>query len=182
MLLAKGDACTATARRLGMSHDALARHWKRHVPEAHKKALLPGAAALAARDELAGQIAEENSSSLEHLQAVRAMLWRILLDAKARGKTMPAVFAAGQYTKTCGLIAKMTGELASSPLVQNTTFNVGFTSNPDFLRLMDDVAKVLDDYPEARRAVFEKLAALERQDDRVIDAPALVHHADTAAA
>lgn len=95
---------------------------------------------------------------------------------------MPAVFAAGQYTKTCGLIAKMTGELATSPLVQNTTYNVGFTSNPDFLRLMDDLAKVLDDYPEARRAVFDRFAALESADDRVIDVRALAHHADTAAA
>ena len=183
LLLAAGGTVCGTARKLGMSEDALERHWKRHVPEEHRKALKPGADALAARLELSGQIAEENTSSLEHLKAARAVLWQMLVEERSKRHTVPAVMVAGQYTKVCNMIAKLTGELAHSPLVQTTTINVHFTQNPEFQALMDDVAAALEPYPEARRAVFDRFAALEQQpDDRIIDVPALVHHADAAAA
>ncbi len=182
LLLAAGGSYIGVARKLGMSEDSLERHWKRHVPEQHRKALRPGAEALAARIELAGQIAEESTSTLDHLKAARAILWQMLVEERSKGSTALATMAAAQYTKVCGLIAKMTGELATSPLVTNTTFNLHFTENPEFQALMDDVAKALEPYPEARRAVFDRFAALERQDDRIIDMPALVQHADPAAA
>ncbi len=182
LLLAAGGKFSETARKFDMSQDSLERHWKRHVPESHRKALAPGAEALAARLELAGQIAEENTSSLEHLKAVRAVLWQMLVTERARGHTVNATTAAAQYAKVCGLIAKLTGELATSPLVQTTTINVHFTQHPEFQALMDDLAEALAPYPDARRAVFERFQALEQPDERVIDVPALTHDAAHAAA
>ncbi len=174
--LAAGATIAATARKLGMSEDALQRHWKRHVPESHRKAMRPGAEALAARMELAGQIAEESTNTLDHLKAARAVLWQMIVEERAKGSTALATMAAAQYTKVCGLIAKMTGELATSPLVQHTTLNVTtITQSPEFQQLMDDVAAALEPYPEARRAVFERFAALECPDDRVIDVPQVTH-------
>ncbi len=181
LLLAAGSGYRETARKFDLDEDAVARHWKRHVSEAHRKAMAPGAAALAARFELAGQIAEENTSSLEHLKAARAVLWRMWTAELSKGHTVTAAAAGGHYVKVCGLIAKLTGELATSPLVQTTNLHLHFADSPEFQALMDDVAAALEPYPDARRAVFERLAAIERPDARVIDMPALVHDAHAAA-
>ena len=182
LLLAAGGRFSETARKLGMSPDALERHWKKHVPPSHRKALKPGAEALMARLELSGQIAEESTGTLEHLKAVRAVLWQLVIEARGRGHSIPATAAAGQYVKTCSVIAKLTGELAQSPLVASTHYHVHFTEAPEFQALMKDLAKALAPYPEARRAVFEQFSRLEQQpEERVIEMPALEHqHAPAA--
>ncbi|MGC8519264.1 MAG: helix-turn-helix domain-containing protein [Steroidobacteraceae bacterium] len=182
LLLAAGGKFSETARKFGMSEDSLERHWKRYVPEKHRKALRPGAEALLARMELSAQIAEENTSSLDHLKAVRAILWQMLTESRARGQTLPAAAAAAQYVKTCALIGKLTGELAQSALVTSTHYHVHLTEAPEFQQLMDDVARALAPYSEARRAVFEQFSRLEQQpEERVIDLPALAHqHAHAA--
>jgi len=167
ILLARGDTIASTARRLGMSQDALERHWKRHCTEEMRAALKPGAKALAARQALAGQLAEEGSNSLDHLRAARALLWQMLVTEREAGHTALATMAATQFVKACGLIAKITGEWADSPLIANTSLHLHFASDPGFLKLMDDLAVALEAYPEARAAVFKRFEALEAEDSPV---------------
>lgn len=172
ILLAKGDTYAATARRLGMSQDALERHWKRHCTPQMREALKPGAKALAARAELAGQIAEEGVSTLDHLRAVRALLWQMIVEERAASRTSLASMAAAQYSKVCGLIARITGEWATSPLIANTSLHFNFTADPGFQQLMDELAGVLESFPEARAAVFARFAALEGENDAAQMMPA----------
>jgi hypothetical protein len=181
ILLAKGDSFAATARKLGLSQDALERHWKRHCTAQMREALKPGAKALAARAELAGQIAEEGVSTLQHLQAARALLWQMLVDERSAGHTALATMAAAQYSKVCGLIAKITGEWATHPLIASTSLHFHFTTDPAFQRLMDDIAGILDAHPAAKAAVFARFSVLEGDAIDVPAAvPALEHHADAA--
>jgi hypothetical protein len=161
ILLARGDSFAATARKLGMSQDALERHWRRHCTEQMREAMKPGAKALAARAELAGQIAEEGVSTLDHLRAARALLWQMIVEERGASHSALATMAAAQYSKVCGLIAKITGEWAVNPLIANTSLHFHFTADPGFQRLMDDVAEALEAYPEAKAAVFARFAALE---------------------
>jgi len=170
LLLASGAGFAATARKLGLSADALERHWKRHVPTELRVAMQPSAKALAARAELAGQVADESTSTLEHLKAARALLWQMLVDEREAGNTALAVMAATQYGKICNSIAKITGELAQSPLVSHTTLNFHFTQDPEFQQLLGDLADALAPYPQARRAVFDRFAALDADP---IEVPAL---------
>lgn len=162
LLLATGESFAAVSRRTGLSQDALSRHWNRHCSEELRESLKPSARAIAARLELGAQIAEEGTSTLEHLRGARALLWQLLIEEREAGHTSLAVMAATQYTKTCSLIAKITGEWADSPLISQTTINLHFTESPEFQQLMADIAEALAPYPEARRAVFATFAALDQ--------------------
>jgi lambda repressor-like predicted transcriptional regulator len=172
LLLATGESFAAVSRRTGLSQDALSRHWNRHCSEELRESLKPSARAIAARLELGAQIAEEGTSTLEHLRGARALLWQLLIEEREAGHTSLAVMAATQYTKICSLIAKITGEWADSPLISQTTINLHFTESPEFQQLMADIAEALAPYPEARRAVFATFAALD-QDSQSL--PALEH-------
>lgn len=162
LLLATGESFAAVSRRTGLSQDALSRHWNRHCSEELRESLKPSARAIAARLELGAQIAEEGTSTLEHLRGARALLWQLLIEEREAGHTSLAVMAATQYTKICSLIAKITGEWADSPLISQTTINLHFTESPEFQQLMADIAEALAPYPEARRAVFATFAALDQ--------------------
>ena len=161
LLLAKGDGYAETARKLGMSQDALERHWKRHTTEEMRKALQPGAKALAARLELAGQIAEENTSSLEHLKAARALAWQMVIDEREAGHTALATMALAQYTKIGSLIARINGELAdtplaSSPLLQQNNLTIVMQS-PEMQEFMRGFEAQMRDLVDAARRMGKPL-------------------------
>jgi hypothetical protein len=71
LLLAKGDGYAEVARRLGLSVDALERHWKRHTTTMFREALAPRGKALAAWEAFMVQATEDGSSVLDHLKAAR---------------------------------------------------------------------------------------------------------------
>jgi transposase-like protein len=177
LLLARGDQVRATARKFGMSEDALARHWRNHVSEEQRAGLVLGGQALAAQQSLAVQVAEANGSVLDNYLATRSALWTRLVVELSGGHSTVAAILATQITRVNDSIARLTGELAASPLIQQTNIHVNLTQHPDFLELMQDLAEALGPYPEARRAVFARIEQREvAPDDEAEPLPRLEHH------
>jgi hypothetical protein len=185
MLLAKGDGYTEVAKRLGLSVDALERHWKRHTSEEYREAMAPGSRALAARHELIAQLAEDTGSTRDNLKASRAVAWQgVVQELQACNTTKLAIILA-QHTKICATIARIDGELAASPMVQQTHYHQHqhFTADPEFVCLMREVAEALGPYPEARRAALARFAALDAMpiEDEPLPQITDEHHSDAAA-
>jgi hypothetical protein len=158
LLLAKGDQIRATAHRLGMSEDALSRHWRAHVPEDQRAGLVLGGQALAAQQGLAVQVAEANGSVLDNYHATRAGLWqRFIAELQGGDSTLVAMLAT-QITKINDSIARLTGELATSPLISQTSIHMHVTQLPEFMELIEELAEVLGPHDDARRDVFAWLA------------------------
>ncbi len=174
LLLAKGDSFAAVARRFNLSHDAVARHWKRHCPEEIREALKPSARAIVARLELGAQVAEEGVSTLEHLRSARALLWQLLTEERAAGHTSLAVMAATQYTKVCSLIARITGEWAESPLITQNNLTV-ITQSPQVQEFLQGLMAELAAFPDAARAIVRWLEAQEADALEAVALPAPEH-------
>ena len=185
LLLAKGDGYTAVAKRLGLSVDALERHWRHHTSEAYRKALAPGGKALAARHELTAQVAEDAGSVLDNLKASRAGAWQLFVKELIAGSSTRAAIILAQHTKINLAIARITGELAVSLLVTQTHYHQHqhFSADPEFVCLMREVAEALGPYPEARRAALARFAALDAMpiEDEALPQLTDEHHSDAAA-
>lgn len=175
LLLAGGAGQASVARKFGLSKDSIFRHNKDHVSAERRAHLILGPAQ---RQALAAQVSEEAASVLDHHRATRAALYQRLTAALEAADNNSVALLAGRLTHVNNSIAKLTGELAASPLIQNTTVNL-FMNDPSFLRFMEELAAALGDYPDARRALFKRFEELERIEVGSIDAiPQLEHHRD----
>jgi len=158
LLLAGGAGFSAVARKFNFGcADPLARHWRKHVSDARKAALALGPVQVQA---LAARCAEESESVLDHHRATRAGLYHVYSTAIEAGDSVTVASVAGRLTEVNNAIARITGEIASSPLVQNNTVHVVMQS-PEVQRFLADLAHELKPYPEALRAVRDWLEVRE---------------------
>lgn len=162
LLLAGGAGQKALASRFGMSKDSIHRHWSRHIDAKRKARLLVGPVQEQA---LRARIAEEASSVVDLLRATRAGLFESY-DLALKISDLNAVAQlASKIHENLKIAGNISGELASSPLVQinnNQQNNIAMLESPDFVRFQARLIAVLRDYPEARNAVlaeFEKFDA-----------------------
>ena len=166
--LAGGVSFSAVARHLGMKHsDGVARHWRNHVSDERKATLALGPVQSAA---LAARVAEESESVLDQHRAVRAGLWQAYAVAVEAGDALNVASLAARLTDSINATARITGEIASSPLVQNNT-QINITSTPEFARFQADLIRALARYPDAARAVAAEFARMDGAPAR----PALEH-------
>ena len=172
LLLAGGAGFAAVARKFNFGcADPLARHWRKHVSDARKAALALGPVQVQA---LAARCAEESESVLDHHRATRAGLYHVYSTAIEAGDSVTVASVAGRLTEVNNAIARITGEIASSPLVQHNTLNV-VAASPQAQQFVADILHRLRPYPEALRAVT---AWLEERDAAASEArvvPALEH-------
>jgi hypothetical protein len=175
-MLAGGAGQTAVGRKYGMSKDSVHRHWRDHVPQERRAALIMGPVP---RQALAAQVCEENTSVLDNLRIVRSGLWNQYDQALAAGDRFGVAILAGKLHNNLQITAKITGELASSPLVSitNNQQNVSMLmESPDFAAFQTRLVAVLRDYPEARIAVLAEFERLEAAADTPpSDVPQLTH-------
>ncbi len=160
LLLAGGAGQKSVADKFGLSKDSVHRHWHGHVTEERKAALLLGPVQVQA---LAAKVAEESESVIDHHKATRAGLYQFYSTALEAGDKTSGAMLAGRLTEVNNAIARITGELASSPLVQHNT-QINFTTSPEFAEFQGRLISVLNRFPEAREAViaeFDKLEATE---------------------
>jgi len=174
-LAAGGASLNAIARKYGISRHALARHWHGHVTDERRAALTMGPVK---QITLAAQVSEEAESVIDHYRAVRAGLYRVFDSALEAGDRNGAALVAGRLLTCLDSMARLTGQLATSPLVQNNTVN--FYLLPEFAGFQADLIRALSRFPDARAAV---LAEFERLEAAAPSArlPALEHHAHAAA-
>jgi len=172
LLLAGGASYRAVADKFHLGPYALRRHWINHVSEERRMALTLGPVQ---REALASRVAEESTSVIDHFRAVRAGLYSLYDAAVTAGDGTTGATVAGRLLECLNSMARLTGQLAASPLVQYNTQNnyLQFSESPEFIAFMERVTTVLEPYPEARLAIFHAVRALDQQDGAVELVPQL---------
>ena len=157
LLIAGGASINAVARKFNLGRYALGRHWANHVSDERKAMLAFGPVD---RQRLASRVAEESESILDHYKAVRSGLYDLYSAALEAGDRVTGAMVAGRLHENLAAIAKVTGAIASSPLVQHNTVNY-FASDPKFAEFQSLLIAVLRPFPQARAAVIDAFERLE---------------------
>jgi hypothetical protein len=173
-LAAGGASLNKLARQFGVSRHALSRHWEHHVSQARRAALVLGPVK---QFSLAAQVSEEAESVVDHFRAVRAGLYRLYDAALEAGDRNGGALVAGRLLTCLDSMARLTGQLATSPLIQNNTMN--FYLLPEFAGFQADLIRTLSRFPEARAAVLQEFERLEAAAPAPL--PALEHEQHAAA-
>lgn len=163
LLLAGGAGQKSVGDKFGVSKDSIHRHWRGHVSEERRLNLIMGPVG---RMELSARVAEENSSVLDHLKAVRAGIYQQYHAALEAGDRNSGALLAGKLHENLRITAKITGELVSSPLVQinNSQTNVtALLDSREFAAFQAALIRVLGAHPAARDAVVAEFERLERE-------------------
>jgi hypothetical protein len=147
LALAQGLVIRAVARRFSVSRDALWRHKTGHLTPELRAALSLRLIAREGDARLA--VLEENASTAQGIQAVRAPLFGMYLRAIDCNDTRAAASLAGRLLQSFEISAKITGELAASTSV---TVN-SLVLSTDYVRLRGELLNVLSRFPEAKEAV-----------------------------
>jgi hypothetical protein len=135
--LVAGTALSALSAKYRVSDDAMGRHKANHLPAKLAKA----------------HEAEEVSRADDLLRQVRALqskTLKILLRAEGAGDLRTALSAVREARGNVELLAKLSGELDESPVV-----NV--LISPEWLELRAVIVGALDPHPDARGAVLRAL-------------------------
>jgi hypothetical protein len=167
LLLAEGAAFAAVARKFAVGREALRRHWLNHVSEERKASLVMGPVQRAA---LAARVSEENAGVLDHLKVVRAGLYALYDAAVTAGDRSGGALLAGRLHDNLNSVARLTGQLASSPLIQNTTTVNVLINDPAFAAFQADLIRALSRFPDARSAVLAEFERLEHLDTQPVAA------------
>ena len=164
--MAGGSSVRAVSSKFGIPYHSLRRHWQNdlHVSPERKRALIMGPVVVAG---LAAKIADENVGVLQHLQSVRAGLYSLYDSAVASGDRGGGALLAGRLHENLGVVARLTGQLAQSPLVN---INNNFFISPEFAAVQTALLSVLSAHPAARDAVVREFRQLEaRANAKVIE-------------
>jgi hypothetical protein len=162
--LAADASMNVIARKYGISRHVLARHWANHVTEARRAALVLGPVK---QITLAAQVSEEAESVIDHYRAVRAGLYKLYDAALEAGDRNGGALVAGRLLRCLDAMARLTGQLACSPLIQNNTVN--FYLLPEFASFQADLIRVLSRFPEASEAVLAEFERLETEPARLLE-------------
>jgi hypothetical protein len=113
------------------------------------------------------RLLDEPYRLLDHLHAIRVVLFSHLTTATEAGDGNLAANVAGRLTHVLETIARISCELGA--LATNTTFNITnnqlvLTQNPAFLKLQASLLQALAPFPEARAAVVAALRELDGDD------------------
>jgi hypothetical protein len=158
LLCAGGATMRSVSAKFGVNRESLRRHYALHVDAERKVALLLGPVQ---RAHLASHLAEESTSVIDHYRAVRSGLYSLYDAAVTAGDRTGGALVAGRLLTCLDSMARITGQLAQSPLIVNNTQNV-FFNDPGFARFQSQLVAALRPFPEARAAIlreFEKLDA-----------------------
>ena len=161
LMRASGVSLDVIASKFNVGRDAVNRHWHGHVADQMKASFLAGPLQL---EELAQKAAETGTSVLDHLHAIRVVLFSHLTTATEAGDGNLAANVAGRLTHVLETIARISGELGA--LATNTTFNITnnqvvLTQTPAFLKVQASLLHALAPFPEARAAVVAALRELD---------------------
>lgn len=159
LALSSGVSRRATARKYGLNHNAVGRHWVNHISDERKANLVLGPVA---REALAARVGEESTSVLDHYRVVRSGLYTLFTAAVEAGDGAAGAVIAGKLTNVLDSVARLTGELAGSPLVSNTT---NIFMSPEFTQIEATLVRVLAKFPAARAEVLKAFRELANADD-----------------
>lgn len=125
------------SHQFGVSVDALKRHAKNHIPKTLVKS----------------QKAKEEAradSLIEKMKELQEKTDKILSQAEERGDLKTCLIAIRESRENVNLLAKLLGELQEG-------LTVNILTNPEWIALRTKILEALEPYPEAKRALAEKL-------------------------
>jgi len=134
------------AAEYDIGRDALYRHRERHLPKAMTKA----------------QALKEQGAAddlVERVEKIFTQAQDLMEKASKDGRYAPAVSALREARSCLELIGKLVGEL-------KTGIEVNLWYSPSWVELRGTIFEVLQDYPQARFALAEKLAERSPDDDQ----------------
>jgi hypothetical protein len=176
LLIAGGGAShRALGRKYNLSHHAIGRHWQNHVTEERKAALILGPVERVA---LASRVAEESESVFDHFRTVRSGLYDLFQKSLEAADGQTGAMLSGRLLECLNSMARLTGQLATSPLIQHNTTtinNLNLRQNPELVQLKADLIRVLSRHPAALADVIHEF---ERMD--AVQVPALEHQQEYA--
>jgi hypothetical protein len=117
----------------------------------------------AQRMSLSAQVAEESASVIDHYRAVRAGLYRLYDAALEAGDRTGGSLVAARLLTCLDSMARLTGQLAVSPLISHQHLHLHFSEHPAFVEFIEHMGQILEPYPEARLAIFRAVEALEHE-------------------
>jgi hypothetical protein len=161
LLKAGGASLDSLATKFGVDRDAVWRHWHNHVSAEMKAGYLAGPVQL---QDLAATAAEQGSSVLDNLHAVRCVLMGQLSVMTEAGDARGAGYIGGQLVKVLETIARVSGELGD--LARSATYNITnnvavLTEHPKFVQVQMGLLRALAPYPDARAAVVAVLRDID---------------------
>jgi hypothetical protein len=178
LLVADGASQRSVARKYDLSWRTLNRHWLGHVTEERRSTLVLGPVSKAA---LAARVAEESESVLDHHKSVRAGLYAVYDTAVTAGDRSGVALLAGRLIEVNNAIAKLTGQLLTSPLITNTTINNTLVTSPEYLRLREGLLQLGRAHPQIRPDLIALLKRLDTEPPIPPKAPAplLIEHGES---
>jgi hypothetical protein len=168
LMVAGGASYRAVAAKFGgASSYSVRRHWLTHITEERKASLVLGPVTRAA---LAARVSEESENVLDGFKASLAGLWQLYDTAIAAGDRNGGALLSGRIHENLNSVARLTGQLASSPLVQHNTVINNLGDSAEFVELQTRILRVLERHPQALREVIAELERANAQPP-----PALEH-------
>jgi hypothetical protein len=155
LLLAAGASIRMTAKKFGLHRDALGRHWRGHVEEERKAALIAGPDVKL--NQLQERAADETMSLLDHMKYVRQGLYKMFDLSIVTGDKNGTAILAGRLQENFQMWAKLTGELSQFDKLSVTNIFV----SPQFAELQATLVRVLARHPDARVEVIRAFRDLE---------------------
>lgn len=174
LLLAGGASFNSVSRKYGVTRHAIGRHWAGHVSPERKAALALGPVQ---RMSLSAQVAEESESVLAHHRATRAGLLALYAAAVTAGDRVGGALLGGRLTEVNNAIARLCGQLATSPLISNTTINNTMTAvfeSPKFLKFENALLALATEHPEIHPRLLAIIKLLD-DEEPAAQRPALEH-------
>jgi hypothetical protein len=114
------------------------------------------------REQLASRVGEESEAIIDHLKAARAAIYQVLDAALEAGDRNGVALLTGRLHENLRELAKLTGQIAASPLISNQT-NVqnNIFVSPAFAQLQCALLEALRPHSAARADVVRALRNLE---------------------
>jgi len=139
----------AISQKFGVSHDAVGRHWRNHVAEETRSALVAGT--LKAGVDLEKLVIEESTGVLEAFQIVRGGLYQLYAAAVEMGDRNGGALLAGRLHENLRDVARLTGQLQQhmAPSVVNN-----IVIHAVFADVEAGLIRILQPHPDIMRQVI----------------------------
>jgi hypothetical protein len=155
--LAGGASLKSISKKYAAPYHAVYRHWQNHVDPERKANLVLGPVQ---RQALAARVAEENTSVIDQYRIVRSGLYQLYDAAITAADGSIGAMLAGRLHENLSNVARLTGQLATSPLILNQTNNF-FFNDPRFADFQARLIRILSRFPDACSAVIAEFESLE---------------------
>jgi hypothetical protein len=166
LMLVAGTSKRAVGQKFSLHPDAVARHFRLHVPDDRRAALIAGPLKF---QELAQKATDEGLALIDYLALIRCTLLAQFTAASDAGDRNGTAVVAGRLLDCLRMTATLTGEISrTSATINNNTLILASPLMQD-LQLM--LIRQLQPFPDARAAV---LAGLEELSARALSQTAPV--------